>query len=86
MDLTWNEGNIWKATIKYSDYFEGKYVLKRKSGKLDWEGGENRKFDVKKIINELKKSSIDSYSSDHTVYRLSTKEKKLIIKSDWKFS
>lgn len=55
MSLVWNEGNLWRSSIKPYESFEYKLVLVQKDGVKCWEGGNNRKFELKKIKEFLLK-------------------------------
>ena len=53
LNLNWNEGNHWKSIIKSTEFFEYKLVIFEHNYVKSWENGENRKFDLKSIKEQI---------------------------------
>jgi hypothetical protein len=87
LSLVWNEGNVWKSTIKPFEHFEYKLVLIQKEAVKSWEAGENRSFDLKKIKEILQKlpnmTERNTFSCDGVSYCYNKNSRSLDIVIEW---
>jgi len=91
--MNWNEGNNWRTEIDTSfadiNNFEYKFVL-IEGGKIkEWEGGNNRKFNIYEIENfVIKYMNNKNNNNDELVetsdYSYNFKDNKLLLKCVWK--